>query len=257
MSIEIYEINTGYIKMKSGFYLFPGLKDKTVYPVLVFLIKINKKMILFDTGLSDKLKGNIGIFERFLTFIDIEECSLLKQMERLKLKPDNVDIVINSHLHFDHCSGNHNFKEKPILVQKKEIISYNESRKNPMYLPMIDNQNFITIEGSYDILKDNTVHLIPAFGHSEGQQILTIENDKYFILFLADSCYIKDGKFLPIEVDSMKNYKMSTDTIGFINNLIERKNNKKTQIFSTHDFSFEEKIMKYQNHEQIIKYFYS
>src|SRR4029078_10611177 len=32
-----------------------------------------------------------------------------------------IDIVVNTHLHFDHCGGNHLFAGKPIYVQRREL----------------------------------------------------------------------------------------------------------------------------------------
>ena len=33
----------------------------------------------------------------------------------------SIDIVVNTHLHFDHCGGNHLFAGKPIYVQRQEL----------------------------------------------------------------------------------------------------------------------------------------
>jgi glyoxylase-like metal-dependent hydrolase (beta-lactamase superfamily II) len=32
-----------------------------------------------------------------------------------------VDVVVNTHLHFDHCGGNHLFAGRPIYVQRQEL----------------------------------------------------------------------------------------------------------------------------------------
>ncbi|MFF1830796.1 MBL fold metallo-hydrolase [Paenarthrobacter sp. NPDC058040] len=33
----------------------------------------------------------------------------------------SIDIVVNTHLHFDHCGGNHLFGGKPFYVQRQEL----------------------------------------------------------------------------------------------------------------------------------------
>src|SRR5690348_5323579 len=33
----------------------------------------------------------------------------------------SVDIVVNTHLHFDHCGGNHLFAGTPFYVQRREL----------------------------------------------------------------------------------------------------------------------------------------
>lgn len=254
--MEIYTINTGYIKMKSNFYLFPGLKEIRIYPVLVFLIRINNKTILYDTGLSDSLSGNIGIFDKFVTLVDTDRFSIVNQLDRLNVSPENIDVIINSHLHFDHCSGNPLFAGKPILIQQKELVSYRESRKNPMYnaISISDNQQFIEINGEHDLFGDGTARLLPAYGHSDGLQILSIEDQGHFCIFLGDTCYIKDRQLYPIEVEGMNNYPQSLATIKYINDLIVSKWDKRINLFSSHDLAFEQQVNSSPNENEVIQY---
>ncbi|MFZ5988136.1 MAG: N-acyl homoserine lactonase family protein [Bacillota bacterium] len=239
--MEVYAINTGYIKMKSGFYLFPGLKDENRYPVLVFLIKINDKTILFDTGISQKIENRMGVFGKFLFLENLQENSLDKQLETLGVKVDAIDYIINSHLHFDHCSNNYMFSGKPILIQKKEHINFLEAKKNPMYIQFLEDEavTFEYIEGDHVITCDDViVRLHAAYGHSEGHQILTVESESSFLMFLADSCYVKDGTLKPIEVEDMKSYNTSLATVNWINSLMKQNKNKKIRLFHSHDFNF-------------------
>jgi N-acyl homoserine lactone hydrolase len=43
------------------------------------------------------------------------------QLATLGLRPADIDLVVNSHLHFDHCGGNRHFAHCPLLLQAAEL----------------------------------------------------------------------------------------------------------------------------------------
>ena len=58
-----------------------------------------KQTVLVETGMGNKLS------ERMVKFYG-QPAQLLNNLAAGGIAPDNVDIVINSHLHFDHCGWN-------------------------------------------------------------------------------------------------------------------------------------------------------
>jgi N-acyl homoserine lactone hydrolase len=197
--------------------------------VMSYLIQIADKSVLFDTGISTN--ANLGVFVKFLTIENAEESKLLLQLKTAGRTPESVDMVVNSHLHFDHCANNAVFKNKPILVQKKEYETYIYNKRNPMYPKMsgFENMNFQIIDGDTSwTLHDTQFHLIQAAGHSAGQQIMAIENDYFYVLLLADSCYINAEEIYPIEVPGIAGYKESVSTVNRIKEIIREKSAEKT-----------------------------
>ncbi len=95
----------------------------------------------------------------------------------LGLKPGDVDIVINTHLHWDHCSNNHLFPQATFFVQRKELqyaaaplpahSKYYEAYE-PGVIPPFVGTHFEIIEADKEILKDVSVMLSP--GHTPGFQ---------------------------------------------------------------------------------------
>jgi N-acyl homoserine lactone hydrolase len=72
----------------------------------VTLVIQESKKIVVDTGLFG------------------EEEIILNALARLELRPENIDAVINTHSHPDHCGNNHIFFESEIIVPKEgEIIA--------------------------------------------------------------------------------------------------------------------------------------
>lgn len=85
-------------------------------PVYVFYIKGGDKNILVDTGL-----------EQFVVPDHVGETYGFKVMEfedalsTLNLTPENIDIIIHTHLHNDHCENDYKCVNAQVYVQKKEI----------------------------------------------------------------------------------------------------------------------------------------
>ena len=70
------------------------------------LVRAAGKTVVVDTGLGDKLtdkqKRNWGLVR--------PEGGLLDALARHGVRPQDVDLVIDTHLHADHCSGNTAFR---------------------------------------------------------------------------------------------------------------------------------------------------
>ena len=73
------------------------------FPVYSVLIEHPDGLIMFDTGYD------LGVVKEFLPFELPEQTDqqvLPAQLELCGFKPEDVDVLVNSHLHFDHCGGN-------------------------------------------------------------------------------------------------------------------------------------------------------
>ena len=118
-SLKIRPISTGRFmhaeKSNFTYGVDQGVKIRST--VIMFLIEGAKKKILVDTGGSDP--------EWASRYHHPMERSAkedpLKAIESLGLKPTDIDLIINTHLHWDHCFNNHLFPNARILVQAEEL----------------------------------------------------------------------------------------------------------------------------------------
>ena len=85
-----------------------------------------------------------------------------------------IDMVINTHLHGDHCGGNHLFAGKPIFVQRREL---DDARRQDDYSirewvepPGV---RYVPVDGELELLPG--VRLLPAPGHTNGTQVVVVE----------------------------------------------------------------------------------
>src|SRR4051795_13597433 len=84
-----------------------------------------------------------------------------------------IDIVVNTHLHFDHCGGNHLFAGRPIYVQHQEL----EDARGEDYTirEWVDapGVEYVPVDGELELLAG--LRLVPAPGHTRGMQVVVVE----------------------------------------------------------------------------------
>jgi len=88
-----------------------------------------------------------------------------------------VAVIVNTHLHFDHCGGNRLFPGVPIHVQRRELA---DARTEEDYTirEWVDfpGATYVEHDGEVEILPG--VRLLPAPGHTAGHQIVVVETDE-------------------------------------------------------------------------------
>ncbi|HUV13714.1 MAG TPA: MBL fold metallo-hydrolase, partial [Acidobacteriota bacterium] len=122
------------------------------------LVRGNGKSILIDTGCGFKYSS------KELEIYGIEhESTVFDDLERLGVAPGDIDLVINTHLHFDHCGGNTISTDKGVApsfpnakyvvqLQEYEDASHPSERTQASYLelnwvPLLDRGRLELVEG--------------------------------------------------------------------------------------------------------------
>ena len=82
-----------------------------------------------------------------------------------------IDLVVNTHLHFDHCGGNHLFAGRPIYVQRREL---DDARSEDDYTIRewveAPGVRYVPVDGELELLPG--LRLVPAPGHTRGMQVV-------------------------------------------------------------------------------------
>ena len=160
------------------------------------LIRSHDKTILVDTGLGDKLTER----DRQLFGVDRTHGGLVEALARLGVTPDGVDIVVNTHLHADHCGGNTRFQGEEVMptfpnaeywVQRLEWAdaAFPNERTRATYL----SPNFLPLQatGQLRLLNGDTqvtgeVRTVVTRGHTRAHQSVVIESKGEAALFTGD-----------------------------------------------------------------------
>jgi glyoxylase-like metal-dependent hydrolase (beta-lactamase superfamily II) len=157
------------------------------------LVRTGKKNVLIETGIGNKMPEK-------LVAIYGQPAKLLDSLHGIGLAPEDIDIVINTHLHFDHCGWNTvrkgdkftaTFPKAKYYVQEKEwehgrlqlerdAVSY----MSPNYDPLLENGQMVLLSGDIELLPGISVRVFP--GHTANMQAVIVESGG------KTACYISD-----------------------------------------------------------------
>jgi glyoxylase-like metal-dependent hydrolase (beta-lactamase superfamily II) len=157
------------------------------------LLRSQGKNILIETGVGEK--------ERPLQQTQRANGTLLDELASLGVALDEIDIVVNTHLHADHCGWNTRkqddgsyvptFPRARYVIQRAEWeagVTPNE-RTRATYLA----ENMLPLEASGQVdLADgemrltDEVTLLPAFGHSMGHAVVMLSSAGESAVYLGD-----------------------------------------------------------------------
>jgi glyoxylase-like metal-dependent hydrolase (beta-lactamase superfamily II) len=162
-------------------------------PIVGWLIEGGRKRILVDTGGSDPEWA--AKYHHPVARSPEEEP--VTALQRFGLSPLDIDLVVNTHLHWDHCFNNDLFANATIFVQEEELryaiaplpchAVYYESWEIGMTPPWIKSIGRIkAIKGQREIEKGVTV--IPLPGHTPGFQGVLVEAKSGRFLIAGDAC---------------------------------------------------------------------
>ena len=143
-------------------------------PVYVHLIDHPDGRILVDTGLTQLHPAVADMDPRL---IPVSEWGF---------DPAAVDIVVNSHLHFDHCGGNHLFAGKPFYVQRRELddaLGPEEyTIREWVEAPGVE---YVALDGEHEILPG--IRVLPAPGHTPGSQVVVVDTGPRPVVVAGDT----------------------------------------------------------------------
>jgi 4-pyridoxolactonase len=117
--MKVYLLDSGTLMLDESFATWnhnQGVEFR--FPVFSVFIDHPEGKVLFDTGFEK------GWVDRKLPFekpTQTEEQRIENQLALIGVKPEEIDIVVNSHLHFDHCSNNNLFPQATFYFSKAEL----------------------------------------------------------------------------------------------------------------------------------------
>ncbi|WP_375400092.1 N-acyl homoserine lactonase family protein [uncultured Amnibacterium sp.] len=162
------------------------------FPVYSVLIEHPDALILYDTGYDLDHVNAVLPFEEPL---QTPEQTIPAQLALCGYKPEDVDIVVNSHFHFDHVGGNKYLTNATTLVHKEELrhAKVPEPFERLGYSDVSFDHPAVTykpISGDYEIVPG--VWLFETPGHTIGHYSLLIELEhERNMLFCGDAAYTR------------------------------------------------------------------
>jgi len=147
------------------------------------LVRTGEKNILIETGIGNKLPDKVAQIYK-------QPAKLLDNLHAAGVAPEDIDIVINTHLHFDHCGWNTvrrgdrvvaTFPNAKYYAQEQEwehgrlqlerdAISY----MSPNYDPLLESGQMTLLNGDQELSPGISVKVFP--GHTANMQAVIIES---------------------------------------------------------------------------------
>jgi len=157
-----------------------------------FLIIHPKGILLFDTGLSDRLVGR-PLWENVDEgYGQIKFNTLLGQLADIGVSPANITYLAISHSHFDHVGNANDYAGAIWLTQKAELDFMFGPKADAAYLPLysaLAHARRQVFEGDHDVFGDGTVILKFTPGHTPGHQALYVKLAKTGGVVLSGDLY--------------------------------------------------------------------
>jgi glyoxylase-like metal-dependent hydrolase (beta-lactamase superfamily II) len=171
-------------------------RNRCTYSTNCLYVEIGGKRVLVETGNGDKFPAK----ERDLYGIDHDR-SVQIALRELGVDPDSIDVVIMSHLHFDHAGGTTRRTRsgglEPVFPRARHVVQRREfdaatrphERNRASYLaenigPIAEAKLFDLVDGEAEVVPG--VRVIPTPGHTPGHQSILVESGGETALFLGD-----------------------------------------------------------------------
>ena len=127
--------------------------------------------------------------------------SIVEQLAKINISPEDLDLVIMTHLHTDHASGLKFVRNaKRILVSAEELddtkkypIRYAASMWHGVELETFHfkNTGVGSVGKSLDLLGDGSIELVNIPGHTSGLTAVKLNSGGKFVLLFSDGGYAK------------------------------------------------------------------
>jgi N-acyl homoserine lactone hydrolase len=194
-TMQLLLLNNGFFTLDKSLVVYMKYMgqpyDAALKPLLV--LTNNGEKVLIDTGTGELTDTQ----KKFYPVKRKEDQTLTAQLLKHGLKPEDIDFVINTHLHFDHCGNNRLFANARFIVQQAELnYAYEPERfQQAAYareLFDVQGLNYQAVNGQSQVCRG--ISVLPTSGHSIGHQSVIIEGDdnkKY--IYCGDAAPIREN----------------------------------------------------------------
>ena len=170
----------------------PEVEIGQTFEGLTFNIGSTNTVLLRDEGMNIIIDPGILQLGRYGTF--------QKRLAEFRLKPEDINLVVNTHCHYDHIEANYLFKGKPLIVHEKEF----EFCRN-LYWPefaeaFMGIMEIEVISGSKELTEN--IRIIETIGHTPGSISVLAETENGLVASIGDAAIVRED-FLEFKVPSV------------------------------------------------------
>lgn len=136
--------------------------------VFGFAVRLDEGVALIDTGVG---YGDHSVDEHYRP----SRRSIREALQEVGCDDSEVRLIINSHLHFDHCGQNREFPGVPIYAQHAEYEASQSAGYTVREWVDFPGARFELLNGDADV--GNGIHVLSTPGHTLGHQAVIVTTD--------------------------------------------------------------------------------
>ena len=200
--MKMHVLSGGRLRMRKSTFLPDTPREETIdLPVSCFFIRHAQGNVLFDTGCHPSVVQDAaarwgGLAKLMTPIFDANE-NVIEGLRGLGVEADDVDVVVCSHLHPDHCGCNEFFRKATVVCHAKEMAAVRTENAEQAGYVAADwdhPQCFDLIEGERDLFGDDRIVLVPLPGHTPGVIGALVNFDRSGTFLLAsDSLSVREN----------------------------------------------------------------
>ncbi len=174
--MKMHILSGGRLQMAKQAYLPEAAPEEIItLPVSCYLFRHPQGNVLFDTGCHPRVATHPeerwgSLAQEVVPVMSADE-NVISELGRINMTPEDIDIVVSSHLHCDHCGCNEFFSKAAIYVHADELKRAQDPEMEGRGYFQADWDHPIPlteITGELDIFADGRLVLLPLPGHTPG-----------------------------------------------------------------------------------------
>jgi N-acyl homoserine lactone hydrolase len=230
--IELTIFRTGGVVMAPSSFMAGASDTPTFAPVWSALIRTPDGNILFDTGLHpvhvERPEATFGASPGMKIVMERDD-GVVARLASLGVRPDDIAVVVNSHLHFDHAGNNGAFPKATFVVQAEHLAFAKGKANFPGVYWDIPELTYAPTSGRARVARG--VEVVPTPGHAPGHQSLVVDlSDTGRVVLCGDAAFLREnlerGEIKQPDVESAK------ESLGLIRSLV---GDDLDRVFTSHD----------------------
>jgi N-acyl homoserine lactone hydrolase len=192
--ITALDVGTLEFEKSIGTYLKDCGVVMKIHNIMFVLEEVNgPRKIVVDTGF-ESAERTIAVHGQMVWRDERQQPE--RALREMKVDPRKVEIVIHTHLHYDHSGNNHLFPNARFYVQRRELqyaFAPLPGEETPYFSPLIGEKpsfwgsRFEIIEGDWRVT--DGIRLILTPGHTPGSQMVLVDTEDGVYCLAGDNAF--------------------------------------------------------------------